>query len=198
VTFATQIEEALSPLSAVSVFDPNLVTAAQSWAQSFIESYCNRTFDLVENQTVLVDPHFGKALLPFTPVVSVSQVQGFIPDPTTGMMAFVTLTNFIVDNDTGLIYNSSGLPGVVNTVGRITWPWLPESLQVTYSHGFSKVPQQLVDVSVRLALQYLENPSLLMLRRVGDIEYRYSGSAGLVVNDLDRRILDRFSVVSVA
>lgn len=180
-----------------SSYDSGAIDGALSWATSFITGYCNRDFDLVTGDTVVVTPQSGSAQLPDYPVLAVSAVAGYLPDPLGSGMTWVTLTNFAFVPDTGLIYDTTGLPGTTWTTGY-SWPWLPGSLRVTFDHGYSTVPQPLVDVCARLAQQYLENPVGLMQRRVGDEEARFSGSAGVKLNDFDRVILDQYSNVGVA
>lgn len=196
MTFASQLAAQFAPLAAA--YNSADVTQGLSWAQSLVESYCNRTFDEVTDDVVFVDPYYGKALLPGTPVVSVSSVQGYLPSPTSGGMAWTALTNFKYASDTGLIYDTTGLPGTVWTSCTPSWPWLPGSLQVTYTHGYEVVPQPVVDVAVRLAQQYVTNPTQLVQFRTGSVEYRYSGAAGALVSEMDARVLDRYSVVSIA
>ena len=195
MTFQDQISEAFVPIA--SAYGDANTTRALSWAQSFIESYCDQQFDLVENDTVFLDPkRHRQALLPQVPVVSVSEVQGLLPSQAGGM-TWTTLTNYAVVLETGLIYDTTGEPATTWRLGY-SWPWLPGSLQVTYDHGYESVPQPLVDVACRLAQQYLENPTGQLQRRTGDIEDRFGGSQGVVVNELDRLILDRYTWIRIA
>lgn len=179
-----------------SDYDAGDVAEALSWAQSFVEGYCNRTFDAVEDEVVVIDPYAGSAMLPNFPVTGISKVEGYLPGDTGGM-AWRELTNYWYKSDTGLIFDTTGLPGTFG-VSCFHWPWLPGSLRVTYSHGYATVPRGLVDVAVRLARQWLENPGLRVEIKVGDIEERYNGSYGVTLNALDQYTLDRYSIVTVA
>lgn len=172
------------------------VERALDWASSVIEGYTGRNFDLVTGDTVLVDPHFGSAMLPCYPVVAVTEVSAWMPATDAGGMAWKTLTNYAYVPETGLLYNTTGLPGTNWQLGP-SWPWLPGSLRVTYDHGYAEIPSALRDVCVRLAQQYLENPALAMNTRVGEVEARYAGSSGSVFTHQDRTILDRFTDVGV-
>jgi hypothetical protein len=161
-----------------------------------VEGYTGRTFDLVTGDVAVMDPHpHRRAMLPCYPVTAATAVQGYLPGPDG--LTWTTLTNYAFVAETGLIYDTTGLPGVLST-SCSSWPWLPGSLEVTYDHGYAVVPQGLVDVACRLAQQYLENPALQMQRRVGEQEGRFAGSAGVVITELDARILDRYTDVSVA
>lgn len=187
MTTIAQVSD-LTPLA--GGVDSSAAGRALSWATSFIVGYCGRTFDLATDEVILVSPHFGSAFLPGTPIVNVSTVEAYLPNG--GGMVWTTLTNYAVENDTGYIYDTTGLPGTTWGLGP-TWPWLPSSLRVTYTHGYAQTPQGLIDVCCRLALQYLENPSLAMNSKVGEIEDRFSGSTGVKLNQLDQAILDRYS-----
>jgi hypothetical protein len=177
-------------------YDDDVIERALSWASSAIVSYCGRTFDLVTDDIELSDPYFGSGLLGHIPVVEISLVEAYLPSGNG--MAWTTLTNYGFNAKTGLIYDTTGLPGTTFSTGAFTWPWLPQSLRVTYTHGFAAVPQEIVDACCRLAQQYLENPALVMQRRVGDIDQRFSGSRGVDMSNLDRSILDRYVIVSIA
>jgi hypothetical protein len=204
VTFATQLAAAFTPIG--GVYDSPSVTQALSWAESFVCEYCNRGdagFDLTTGVTSFIDPApYGRALIPNIPVANVESVQAWLPSQTSDGMAWTTLTNWAFVADTGLIYNTTGLPGtdITWTFGP-TWPWLPASLQVTYDYGYSTVPGALINAAVRFAQQYLENPALLLQREVGSFSERYagnSGGVGIVIDAFDQRILDRYTLVSIA
>jgi hypothetical protein len=178
-------------------YDDALVNLALSNASAFIEGYCNRSFDFVENDVVLLTPNARSICLPGYPVVSVSSVEGYLPNTLGNGMAWTTLTNFGFVPETGFIYDTTGLPGTTWNQCGYTWPWLPASLRVTYSHGYEDVPPGLKAVCMRLANQYLENPSLAMQSKVGEIEDRFSGSVGVRLNEFDQAILDRYADVSI-
>jgi hypothetical protein len=196
MTFASQIEAAFVPIA--SEYGDANTTRALTWAESFVQTYCDQQFDLAEDVTVYLDPKpYGQALLPQVPVAEVNSVQGWLPQAGGGM-GWTTLTNYKFVAETGLIYNTTGEPGTTWYVTGPSWPWLPGSLQVNYNYGYESVPQPLVDVACRLAQQYLENPTGQLQRRTGDIEDRFGGSQGVVVNELDRMILDRYTWVRIA
>lgn len=195
MTFATQLSAAFTPIAAV--YDNASVTRALSWAQSEITSYCNQTFDLVTGDTVFISPQrYRTAMLPQVPVANVSAVQALLPSTTGGGMAWTTLTNYRFVAETGILYDTTGEPGSTWNLG-LSWPTLPNSLKVTYDHGYATIPQPLIDVGCRLTQAYLENPSSVMQRRTGDTEYRYAGSKGVLLNELDTRILDRYTDIGI-
>lgn len=202
MTFATQLEAAFTPIGAV--YDQPSITQALSWAQTFVEDYCNRGengFDVVTNDVVFIDPmRYRQALLPQIPVVNVDSVQALLPSTDNTGMTWTTLTNFAFVANTGLLYDTTGEPGTSLGFGP-SWPWLPGSLQVTYDHGYTTVPQALINAACRFAQQYLENPTLLLQRGVGDVNDRFAGNTGgvgIVIDAFDERILDRYTLISIA
>lgn len=208
MTFADQLADAFVPIDAV--YDDPSITRALSFAKSFVEAYCNRIdtggFDLIEGDVAFVDPALHRtALLPGIPVADVTSVQGLLPGPTG--LGWVDLPNVAFVSETGLLYDTTGQPGVPSSIHQASWPWLPGSLKVTYDHGYSTIPGGLIDCACRVAQQYLENPALKLARKVGDLQDTFFGgystganigSVGVVLNALDRSILDRFTLISVA
>lgn len=180
---------AASDLVVEGTYDVAKTASALSWATSVIEAYCKHSFGLVTDETVVISPHGGSGLLPNFPVVQVTLVEGYLPDGQG--MAWKPMTNYWLVADTGELFNTIGLPGV--PWNPFSWPWLPGSLRVTYDHGYEVIPNDLRDVCARLAGQYLENPELFVERRVGDMEGRFSGSAGVVFGPMDKVVLDKYS-----
>lgn len=186
---------AASDLIAADGYSADDIAGALSWATGVIEGYCNRTLALVTGETVVLTPRNGGGILPNYPVAQVTLVEGYLPSETGGM-AWQAMTNYWLVAETGALYNTAGLPGSTWN-GRPSWPWIPGSLRVTYDHGYDPVPSDLVGVCARLAGQYLENPKLMLERRVGDMEGRFSGSAGVLFGPLDLAIIDGYSNVGV-
>lgn len=202
------------------------VQLALDWATESIESYCERKFAYCTD-TVFVNPYRGnggraQALLPNPPVSNVSTVMAQMP--VCGGLTWVELQyyGFAEDGllyDTARYYGYSGVSGssfwsgVANADGFFdygnvpSWPTLPRSLQVTYSHGFAipgaenvpegvpTLPNGLVSAVIRGAAVYLENPVGAGEGRVGEITNRFdpSGPAGW----LDEKLLGEFRLVSL-
>lgn len=191
----------MNPLASASdlvsnSYDAAAVEGALAWATSVISSYCNRNFDLVTGDVVVLSPYRGSVLLPNFPVVDVTSVEAYIPSDAG--MSWVALEDYSWVASTGLLFDTSGLPGTHVGVSSFTWPWLPGSLRVTYDHGYASVPTDIRDVCVRIATQYLENPVMMVQRSVGDMSARFSGAAGPVIGAMDRSILDRYAHVGVS
>lgn len=197
MTFATQIAAAFTPIAAT--YDSPSITRALTWAESFIESYCDQSFNLHVGTVSYIDPKpYRCALIPLVPISNVTTVEGLLPSATApGPYVWTALTNYTWVADTGLIYDTTGEPGVTWDTGP-TWPWVKGGLRVTYDHGYDTAPQAVVDVACRLAQQYLENPASVMQRRVGDTENRFSGSKGMVISDYESIILGRYTNVGIA
>lgn len=202
MTFQSQLSAAFTPINAS--YDAPSIAQALNWAESFVCLYCNRDdngFDLVTSDVAFIDPKpYRQALLPKIPVVNVESVQALLPSPGTGGMVWTTLTNYAWVASTGLLYDTTGEPGVTTALGP-TWPRLPGSLQVTFDHGYATVPGALVSAACRFAQQYLENPALLLQREVGSFNERYAGNSGgigIVIDAFDRLILDRYTLISIA
>lgn len=195
MSFSAQIAAAFTPISAT--YDSASVTRALTWAGNFIEAYCDTSFDTVTGFVAYIDPKpYRSALLPYVPVIAIGTVEARLPS-SSGGYAWTGLTNYAWVADTGLIYDTTGEPGITIPVG-FSWPWVKGGLKVTYDYGYATAPQAVIDVACRLAQQYLENPASVMQRRVGDVEDRFTGSKGSVVNQYDAIILDRYLNVGIA
>lgn len=104
-------------------------------------------------------------------------------------MTWTTLTDFAFDSDTGRLWDTG-----------CSWPCFPQSLKVTYTHGYEIVPDGLINAACRFAQQYLENPALLLQRGMGQINDRYAGNTGvvgIVINEFDKQVMDRYTLNSV-
>lgn len=119
--------------------------------------------------------------------------------PPSGLV-WQTLTNYRWVGETGEIYDTTGEPGAMWNLGP-SWPVVPGGLQIVYDHGYATVPQALINAACRFAQQYLENPALLLQRDVDAVHDRFAGNTGgvgIVINQFDQRILDRYTLVSIA
>jgi|SRR6185503_18632782 len=200
MTFAYQLSATFTPIAAV--YDGASITQALSWAQSFVEDYTSRGpngFDLITGDVVRCDPMPHKrAMLPYAPVVNITTVEGWLP--STNGMAWTALTNYDYDAGTGRIWDTTGLPGTTMSFGP-SWPCTAQGLRVTYDHGYATVPQDLINCACRFAQQYLENPTLMLQRGVGQINDRFAGNTGgvgIVINEFDKHIMDKYAFVTIA
>lgn len=168
------------------------LAAALAWASSQVESYCGRRFGLVVDDQVVLTPFRDRSvLLPDPPVVDVSAVQGWVV--RDGAMSWVDLHNYAWTTD-GLMYDTAGLPGVDY---EASWPVLPNSLRVTYTHGFADIPQPVKDAVLACVGGYFTDPTgTLAAKQVDDVRYQWSGR-GNGATVVDENLLSAYRLVSV-
>jgi hypothetical protein len=199
------------------------VQFALDWAADTIESYCERKF-AYGTDTAFINPYRGNggkamALLPNPPVWNVSAVLAQMP--TAGALEWVPLQYYQWAED-GLLYDttryygyngvtgSSFWSGVTNADGYFdygnvpSWPTLPRSLQVTYTHGFTlpladtidgvpTLPNSIKNAVIRGAALFLENPQLATDLRVAEIGYKWDTSGP--AKWLDETLLGEYRLV---
>jgi len=209
----------LVPASLVTSSYPMIVGAhsvaevqlALDWASDSVESYCERKFAYVASETVFVDPFVGNggqpmAMLPNPPVSAVTTVQA--QESLGSGLQWVTLTNYGWATD-GLIYDTSryyGYYGVTSTSNVPTWPSLPRSLQVTYSHGYTlpesatvtgvpTLPSGIVNAVIRGAALYLDNPTGASEVRVGEVTNRFNDPSMSAAGWLDEKLLGDYRMI---
>lgn len=159
-----------------------------------------------------VGDYAGRAMLPNPPVTAISLVQGWLPDPSSvddgsSAMSWQTMPSY---NWTayGLLYDTSNL--LANSeLPRPSWPTLPASLQVTYTHGFvlpgdtastgPALPQGVVDAILKAAAYWLVNPVGYTNYKVGDVSYAFNAfnPRGNPAGALDETLLGRHRLVSL-
>lgn len=203
------------------------VQLALDWASDSVEAYCERKF-AYGTDTVFVNPHRGgggkaQAILPNPPVWNVSSVQAEFPGYIADGLQWVTLQYYQWAED-GLLFDtskyfgyfgvtgSSFWSGVTNADGYFdygnmpTWPILPRSLQVTYTHGFTlpladpldgvpTLPNGVKNAVIRGAAMFLENPQLATDLRISEIGYKWD-TAG-PAKWLDETLLGQYRLVHV-
>jgi hypothetical protein len=202
------------------------VQLALDWAADSIESYCERKFAYVETDTVFINPYRGdggrpQALLPNPPVTNVSTVLAQMP--IEGGLSWVELQYYGWAAD-GLIYDtaryygyfgvtgSSFWSGVANADGFFdygnvpSWPTLPRSLQVSYSHGFvlpgnssiegvPNLPTGVVNAVIKGAALFLDNQSGAVSVRVGELSTTFIDPLGHPAGWLDEKLLGEYRLV---
>jgi hypothetical protein len=108
------------------------------------------------------------------------------------------------------VTGSSFWSGVTNADGYFdygnvpSWPTLPRSLQVTYSHGYAlpgttaptgipPLPTGVVNAVIRGAALFLENPQLATDLRIGEIGYKFDSTGP--AKWLDETLLGEYRLV---
>ncbi|MEZ0366806.1 hypothetical protein ACAG26_24335 [Mycobacterium sp. pUA109] len=151
-------------------------------------------------------PYIGTAMLANPPVTNVSSVMAWMPMATqTGETGWVELVNYQWAED-GLIWDTSGMPGVVMSDGGPvpSWPRMPRSLQITYDHGFvlpgapagggPPLPDGVQDAVIAAAAYFLANPTGAVDERTGDVSTKWSDRER-VAGILDSTLLGKYRLV---
>lgn len=206
------------------------VNLALAWASDSVEAYCERKFAYNPSDTVYVNPYRGdggrqQALLPNPPVWNVSTVLAEFPDYLNQGLQWVELQHYQWAKD-GLLYDtaryygymgvsgSSFWSGVVNADGFFdygtppSWPSLPRSLQVSYSHGYilpgdtavsgvDPLPSAVISAVVKGASFFLDNPNGAMELRIGELTSRFSEQTSGPAGFLDEKLLGAYRLVHV-
>lgn len=179
------------------------------YASDVVRGYCNQRFDYVAGDVVFIDPRpDSTAQLPQMPVLSISSVLAWMPGPPSGAWAWQTLTyqQQYDWNERGLMWDTSRLYPPPNPVLPTwaewpwpTWPWLPGKLQVTYTHGYQTIPDEIKAIVLRLAAQVASNPLFMQSKKVGEVSEVFGTfPGGVTLRDTDKAILDRYTVQEVS
>ena len=196
------------------------VQLALDWAAESVESYCERKFAYNASDTVNITPHRGgggkgQARLLNPPVWNVTSVMA---EMRLGCgLEWVELVHYQWTKD-GLLYDTSPYYGYNGVTGQDfwsggptgqwtnqpAWPFLPGSLQVTYSHGFilpgatavpdiPNLPQGIINAVIRGAALFLENPQFATDLRIGEIGYKFDNTGP--AKWLDETLLGQYRLV---
>lgn len=139
-------------------------------ATAAIKNYCRQEIELVTDDEFTFDVPAGceKLFLPELPVVSVASV---VEDDET----------LVVDDDYKL-----GAHGILHRIDA-KWEEGIQIVTVTYTHGYSTIPQDIVDVCTRaasrayqLGLRAAEDDGVpgVSSKQLGDFSVSYSSAAG--------------------
>ncbi|MCB9135161.1 MAG: hypothetical protein H6636_07030 [Anaerolineales bacterium] len=153
--------------------DPSALRALAE-ATGAIRNYCRQHLSLVEDETIVLDAPRGRRLfLPELPVVELSEV---VEEGVT----LVANTDYRLDR-TGILHRLRGnvwkLDGAMEGL---------QNIEITYSHGYATLPQEVVDVCTRAAarayqagLKAEENAGVggLITKRLGDYSVGFSPEA---------------------
>lgn len=158
------------------VWAPGASDAAVAWALGQVEDYCGRHFAL-GSSTVSVTPSGGAALLPDPPVQAVTEVEAFLrPYASMSPPVWVTLdpSSYYCTPDGELCDISTvGHRGDHLGAGPAPFGTLPQSLKVTYEHGFTNWPPAVIAAVKALAAAYLVNPAGMSEQRTAETMRRW-------------------------
>jgi hypothetical protein len=131
------------------------ITQAVAFASALVRTATAQTLSLVTDDTVQIRGGAPKLLLPEYPVVSVKSVAGKYYSTTTDPF-------FYEIYDTAALYGP--IPAgvwVQDASGRLLLPvgsnW-PPVVQITYTHGYTTIPDDLQMVTTSVAARMLDNP----------------------------------------
>lgn len=160
-------------------------------ASTVVRNYCRRDFTM-GTTTARYRPRGNKVVLPQRPVLSVTSVKAVQAFGTTFMITPLVFWSWvggyeIVLGDATLVINGPTLDYDDTNV------WI----EVTYSHGFAEVPEDVKSVVANMVVRNLTVPKsgLIDMETVGPYTARYSGftAAGpLGLGEADRVILNRY------
>lgn len=164
-------------------------------ASAVVRAYVRRDFTLAES-TVRLRPRGNKVLLPQRPVVqvlSVRSVLGFGPTEfSTPLPAWSHVAGhelYLLDRT--LIVNAPTLDAGDENL------WV----EVTYTHGYETIPEDIISVVANLVVRNLTVPSggMVDLETVGPYSVRYStftSGGPLALSTADRDVLNRYRTTS--
>lgn len=177
------------------------VTQAQTAlnnATGIIQEWVGQQLFQVTADTVTLDPRPDMSvMLPETPVTAVSSFQWLDDYAGTGWNTLpATMYRFkkwgalyLVPSQVQTYTAVGGLPGAS------WWPVDCDTIQVTYSHGYSVIPQGIQAVCMGLAARLLINPYKLASNRTGEIQVVYTGvREASELLDTEKTVLDRYTI----
>lgn len=168
-----------------TTLDNDRAALATRLASGAVRGYTRQLLDEVEGDIILIDGDGSDIiLLPELPVLDITNV-----DETTGTTSPTTET---LDEFEHFEWNRRGL---LERIGR-PWPKRRRSVEVTYSHGYATLPDDIVAVALASAARVIENPSGVRQESIGRYSYTFAGEGGAQAGILrgEARMLDRFRV----
>jgi len=195
--------EDVSTLLQIDIVEPVQVAAvlqAIKDASAAIQNYCRQIIVYVEDDEVELDGNgYQWMLLPELPVLSISKV---------------------IENDVTLVENVDYKLGNFGLLYRLKGVWLkgPRTIQLTYTHGYATIPDDIVSICIRAAARTFQaglvsagNEGLLGIasKQLGDFSVSFvtpgsssdggsvgvSGSRLLLMSEKD--ILDRYKMEEI-
>lgn len=133
-------------------------------ASGMIRRYLEQDITQVTDDVEYVDPvGGGYAFLRQLPVQSVSKVE-----TTADGAAWATVgpANYTVSRRLGIVH--------AKPYTGEQWPSAPESWRVTYTHGYTTVPDELKGVACSIAARFYSTPAGIDMERTGQRQVKYS------------------------
>jgi hypothetical protein len=159
-------------------------------ASTAIRSYCRQTIDLVADDDVKLEGTWkAELVLPERPVVSVSSVK-INGIPVADGSWFWDDHQVVRRGSRVFSVNGPDLPG-----GLDFWAWSwggpAWTVEVTYTHGFSDVPNDIRMVCLTAAQRTLSTPVDVRQETIGhySVSYARSTGKGVILTDDERAVL---------
>jgi len=169
------------------------VCALLADASALIRGYTGRDFTQAVDDTVVLRATGGTLRLPQRPVIEVKRVEAIgvsgAPD--------ITLADWLFD---GIDQIRLGEGNWIINLPEIWWDddGFPGTYRVTYTHGYTQVPPDVVAVACQMTLRTLTSPAMVggvTSETVGPYSYRSETpgqGAGGDVDGCRARVLDRY------
>lgn len=156
---------------------------------SAVKSRCDQTLDLVSNEVVLLDPIVGhtSVSLPELPVVAISLVE--IVDPSTLLWRTLLPTEWVFDPPTGIVSRAP--------TSLLSWPYAPQTVRVTYTHGYATIPYDLTSVTITAAARLAAIPVGQNFERIGQHQVKYVEGASGQWTPLEEQVLAQYRIPAV-
>jgi hypothetical protein len=172
-------------------YDPTDVQAilALSNAEALVRTYCDQSFDLEEDDIVLLDGTGTRSLLlPQLPAIGVTSVSTFDDDDIETQL---DPTDYVLAGDNGILWRTH----------RDAWPRGIQNISVTYDHGFETLPSDLLNAIMVIASRGLSSSAggEVQAEAIGTYSVTYADStSGGGLQDGERLVLDRYRQQRVA
>lgn len=183
----SQLEEYLGVTFDVS--ETARAASLLSMSVALVRGYTGQTLSLVTDDTVtLPGPASRTLFLPEIPVIGVTSV-------TYAGVELVAEIDYQVWTTAGLLTRDYHY--------GYGYGWSPGYVEVTYTHGYATIPDDLRAVVLTSAARGWENPTMMPRESVGTYSPSYAQSgfnlgAGVYLTDSERAVLDRYRIFATA
>lgn len=164
-------------------------------ATGMVQARLGQRISFVADDMVILDPvqRQPKALLPELPVAAVTAVETLTyADPLLPAWGLQPVDRYTW-TQTGVLDLSRSTWGFLG----VTWLGYPQSVRVTYSHGWQTIPDELVGVVLGVAARQLRNPLNEQQESLGGYQVRYSQHP-TGFSPLEALALDRYKIANIA
>jgi len=180
--------------------DAATATLAVNRASGMVRALARQTFDFVSQETVVIKGGEQILTLPQRPIVvdASSNLLTVVEIGLFGALDFICLDG----RDYSRIGNelTRGYPWWWNNTQRLmgyprsrpTGVWAPQ-VRVTYSHGYTTIPDQIQDCVLDAAGMLYDNPTMLRSMTIDD--YTETKATEVLGSSLTKSILDRLGML---